>query len=59
MSQLGDMLEVLYGPRASFNTVTATIRQWCDRDLAEQATDGNRTVMGRRKAITISAVHCI
>ncbi len=50
MSELGDFLEIVYGPDSQFETVRGTIRQWCNREIAESATGGGRTAIGRRKA---------
>jgi hypothetical protein len=50
MSQLGDFLEIVYGPDGQFATVRATIHQWSNRGVAENA--GRRSVMGRRKFST-------
>ena len=48
MSQLGEFLEVVFGPAAPFTTVRATIRKWRDTGLAEQASRA-KMAMGRRK----------
>jgi hypothetical protein len=55
MGQLGDFLEAVYGSAERFNTIRASIRQWRNRDLADRASGGNRTVMGRRKVQACSA----
>lgn len=49
MSELGRFLEVVYGPRDAFRTVQGTLRQWRNKDLAESASGGGRTAMGRKK----------
>jgi hypothetical protein len=49
MSILGDILEILFGPRDPFKTVRATIRHWTNADLVENVTGPGRTIMGRRK----------
>jgi hypothetical protein len=50
VGQLGDMLEVLFGPDDGFQTIRATIRHWCDDDLARELTGVGRTLWGRKKA---------
>lgn len=52
MGRLGDFLEAVYGATERFTTVRATINHWCNRDLADNARGGNRTPMGRRKALS-------
>ncbi|HEY4309508.1 MAG TPA: hypothetical protein VGN12_08660 [Pirellulales bacterium] len=48
MSQLGDFLEVVYGPAPRFATVRATIHQWCNSGLANNA-GAAKTVIGRKR----------
>jgi hypothetical protein len=55
MSALGDFLEAVYGREQPFATVRASIRHWRNRHLADNARGGNRTVMGRRKALSAVA----
>jgi hypothetical protein len=50
MGLLGDFLEVVYGPASPFQTLRATIRQWCNESLAEAASGGGRPAIGRRKS---------
>ncbi len=52
MSDLGDFLETVYGPTVPFATVRGAIRQWCNREIAEHATGGGRTAIGRRRTGT-------
>ncbi|HEV3146274.1 MAG TPA: hypothetical protein VGZ47_20470, partial [Gemmataceae bacterium] len=54
MSKLGDFLEAVYGKEQRFTTVRAAIRQWRNRDLADNALGGNRTVSGRRRVQPVS-----
>ena len=49
MGQLGDVLEVLFGPDDRFHTVRATIRQWLNHDLAKKVDGKGRAVLGRKK----------
>jgi hypothetical protein len=49
MSQLGQFLEVVYGPREPFSSVRATIRRWRHRGIAKRADGGHRKPIGRRK----------
>ena len=49
MGQLGDFLEVVYGPGQGFRSVRATIRHWRSSELAEAANGGDRPMIGRRK----------
>src|SRR5712692_6666636 len=49
MSILGDILEILFGPRDPFQTVRASVRHWTNPDLVENVTGPGRTIMGRRK----------
>lgn len=50
MGRLGDFLQVVYSAKPSFSTIRASIRNWADRSLAEQAREA-RYVHGRRKAV--------
>src|SRR5262249_14503638 len=52
MGQLGDVLEVLFGPDDRFHTVRATIRHWLDRGLAARGGGRQWTPSGRQKATT-------
>ena len=54
MSALGDFLEAVYGRNPPFETVRASIRLRRNRELADNARGGNRTVMGRRKVRSVS-----
>src|SRR5437899_6819145 len=57
MAKLGDFLEAVYGMAERFRTVRATIRHSRKREMAERASGGNRTVMGRRKVRNDSTPH--
>jgi hypothetical protein len=52
MGQLGDVLEVLFGPDDRFHTVRASIRHWLDRGLADRVRGRQSTPIGRKKAGT-------
>jgi len=49
MGQLGDALEVFFGPDDRFQTVRATIRHWLNHDLARKVGDKGSEVWGRKK----------
>lgn len=51
MGQLGDVLELFFGPADPFRTVQATIRESQDMDLTEAADSAASVVWGRRKAV--------
>ena len=59
MGQLGDVLEVLFGPDDRFHTVRATIRHWLNHDLARKVDGKGRSGVwpqeGRRRKRTRSA----
>jgi hypothetical protein len=48
MSKLGDILEVLYGPRFPYQTIQAEVSHWRNFDLTEDITDSD-PLGGRRK----------
>jgi hypothetical protein len=50
MSELGDFLEVVFGPNDRFQSIQASLRHWRDRRIAEGARGADRPVIGRRKA---------
>src|SRR5438105_1776708 len=50
MGQLGDVLELFYGRVESFQSVRATVRQWQDLRLAEDASGEAREIWGRKWA---------
>jgi hypothetical protein len=54
MGELGRFLEIVYGPHDAFRTVHGTLRQWRNREMAEAASGGGRTAIGRRKTVTNS-----
>src|SRR5437762_6269937 len=47
MSKLGDVLEILYGPRFPYETIQAEVCHWRNFDLPETETDSD--LGGRRK----------
>jgi hypothetical protein len=49
MSKLGDFLETVYGLSDGFKTLRASIRQSCNRKLADRGGSA-RLIMGKRKA---------
>src|SRR5947208_15976279 len=49
MSQLGDFLEILYGPGETFKTVQATARHWLNSEIAAKAQASRPPVIGRPK----------
>ena len=49
MGRLGDFLKVVYGPTEPTTTIRASLRQWRDRHLADNARGGSRTTMGRTR----------
>lgn len=50
MTRLGDFLEALYGPAATYRTLRAEIHQWIDLAVQEQAEIPRYAKMGRRKS---------
>jgi len=48
MSKLGDVLEVLYGPRFPYETIRAEVFHWRNFDVPERETDSD-SLGGRRK----------
>jgi len=50
MSELGDFLEVVFGPNDRFRSIQASLRHWRNRQIADGARRTDRPVMGRRKA---------
>ena len=49
MSQLGDVLEILFGPSEPFETVRATIHHEHDDAAAKEASRADKMLYGRRK----------